>query len=713
MFSLSDEQEVILGHVKEGENVIVDAVAGTGKTTMILSIAAVLSETRILQITYNSSLKDDVRKRATETNLSNIEIHTFHSLMRSYYLPDGYSDTDMRKLLSKDSTPNKPIPKFDMFVLDECQDMSFLYFQFIAKVIRDSGRAIQLIILGDYMQGLYDFKGADIRFLTMAEKIWDGFSYLRTKEFQKCTMKMSFRITNPMCTFVNDVMLGEPRMRACRDGQKVTYIRYPMFDAMKIVYGEIMKILDVGGKAGEIFVLAASVKGTNSNIARLENALVERGIPCHVPNMDGGKIDERVIDGKVVFSTFHASKGRQRKYVFIVGFDHMSMRYHTRNIPEQVCPNTLYVGATRATHGLYLLENDQRDTDQPLKFLKKSHIEMKQTDYIDFRGMHKTNFKDAPLNEQFKKITPTELIKFIPESIINELGLLVDKIFVNDGGNIEEFDIPSVIETEKGLFEEISDLNGIAIPAIYYDHLKQRMGFFEKSILIEVIDDYMSTMKENEHVYLRRIVKDIPDVLTNLEDYLYVANVSTAVQEKLYFKLKQIGRGEYTWLNKQIISKCLKRLEKILGKECDIVVPRIEETIISYNNDEQHEKMDHFLKTTAPELPKVRFAARVDLISKSYWELKCTKTLTTDHMLQVAIYAWLVRMRCVNQDEDSKKEFKLFNIRTGELLRLEASMDELNHIMLTLLKAKFKDQIIKTDEEFINDCRGYLISIRG
>jgi hypothetical protein len=40
-------------------------------------------------------------------------------------------------------------------------------------------------------------------------------------------------------------------------------------------------------------------------------------------------------------------------------------------------------------------------------------------------------------------------------------------------------------------------------------------------------------------------------------------------------------------------------------------------------------------------------------------------------------------MRYIKPDEDSKKAFKLFNIRTGELLRLEASMNELNHIMLT------------------------------
>ena len=50
MITLSDEQQYILDTVKEGHNVMVDAVAGTGKTTLILSIARELSDKKILQL---------------------------------------------------------------------------------------------------------------------------------------------------------------------------------------------------------------------------------------------------------------------------------------------------------------------------------------------------------------------------------------------------------------------------------------------------------------------------------------------------------------------------------------------------------------------------------------------------------------------------------------------------------------------------------------
>ena len=60
---LSVEQQHILDTIKTGTNVYVDAVAGTGKTTLILSMAKELKDKKILQMTYNKSLKFEVREK--------------------------------------------------------------------------------------------------------------------------------------------------------------------------------------------------------------------------------------------------------------------------------------------------------------------------------------------------------------------------------------------------------------------------------------------------------------------------------------------------------------------------------------------------------------------------------------------------------------------------------------------------------------------------
>ena len=62
-------------------------------------------------------------------------------------------------------------------------------------------------------------------------------------------------------------------------------------------------------------------------------------------------------------------------------------------------------------------------------------------------------------------------------------------------------------------------------------------------------------------------------------------------------------------------------------------------------------------------------------------------------------------MRHSYTEEYEEKVFKIFNIKTGEILRLDATMDDLNTIITTLLQGKFQEPIKKTDEEFIEDCQ--------
>jgi len=721
MNDLSEEQQIILNNILEGHNVIVDSCAGTGKTTLILSVAKAVPQLKLLQMTYNSMLRFEVKDRVKNSGITNMNVHTFHSLAVRYYLPTCYTDTGIRYIILKDLPSLEKIPKFDIFVLDEAQDMTFLYFQLMAKFARDSGHLIQLLILGDYMQGLYEFKGADIRFLTFADLIWENFQCLKTQEFRNCTMKMSYRITNQMCKFINEIMLDENRMEACRDGAPVTYIRNSRMNIERIVAAEICKLLEQGYKSEDIFVLGPSVKGANSNIRQLENILVERGIACHVPMLENDKIDERVIGGKVVFSTFHCVKGRQRKFVFIIGFDNSYFKFYARTLPRNRCPNTLYVGGTRATHGLYLLESDNFRTDRPLEFLKKTHIEMKQTDYVQFRGNHQTLFEEETEENEIRdlqpgnkhNLTPTELIKFIPESVIEEISLILDRIFISEKERaIEEIDIPNVIETKSGFFEEVSDLNGIAIPCIYYDYLSEKWSGSRtnSNVLMNLIGNSIDNMKANEHMYLKNIVNELPSKIETINDYLYVANVSVAVQETLYFKLKQIDREEYDWLSENMVTKCIRRLDNIIGSECTNTMPRIEETIIHQSNDKAHSNIDEFLEPFFGKETKFRFTARTDLITeKTVWELKCTSKISIDHMLQVVIYAWLWRMNSSSDNKKSdEKRFMIFNIKTNELLRLEANISDLNSIMVSLLKGKFQKPELKVDDEFISDCKNYL-----
>lgn len=788
MNQASDEQQLIINHILAGDNATVDACAGSGKSTTILLCAQSMPSKRFLQMTYNSALRKEILAKITEYKLTNVEVHTYHSLAVKYFLRSAHTDTGIRYILNNHLDALIPISDYDIVVLDEAQDMTLLYYRLIVYFTQKIASQFQMLILGDWMQGLYEFKGADTRFLTLGKQIWENYSKLLTPVFHNCTLKVSYRITKPMSDFVNRVMIGKTRMISIKDGQKVMYIRNSRSKIEKIVIFHITKLLSEGVLPSEIFVLGGSVSSSNSNIRKMENALTEALIPTFVPLIEtADKLDERVIQGKVVFSTFHSVKGMERKYVFIVGFDNSYFTFCARNLDTNICPNTMYVGCTRATHGLYLLENDQYATDKPLDFLRKSHHEMKNecSDYMEFKGMARTIFYESKTDAEKRgivtipthNVTPTSLIKFISESVIEDVVPLLDAIFVGetvireqpdeqpdetmfdfnqinnmDGPISPSFeqviDIPTIIKTRRGFHEDVSILNGIAIPFIYSEIMKEKwaepngstdslklaepngstleseplaepngstleladstnnLDQSSHTILYDIIDSKIKDMKPHEHMYLKRIFQEMSPTSKEPSDYLYMANMYISINERLYYNLKQIDPDEYTWLTQETLEKCKNRLDTIIGPDCidEIGIPQqpiFEKTIIHYTMEEEHILIDKAILEIYGQDAKFRFSGRVDLISeKTVWELKCTSQISIDNLLQVVIYAWIWRI-IYNDRPEFDKQFKILNIKTGEIKRLDASLEQLNQIMGKLLKGKYAKQEKLSDDDFL------------
>lgn len=715
----SEEQQLIIDHIRNGDNVTVNAVAGSGKSTTIISLALQLPNKNILQITYNSMLRHEMKDKVKKYDLPNLSIHTFHSLAVKFYSIYAHTDTEIRNILLKNIPPKIDFPKIDILTVDEAQDMSLLYFHFLYKFIKDMGEHApkQVMILGDHQQCLYEFKGADSRFLTMSSNIWSNIYPFSNNQFQHCTLQTSYRITNPMANFVNKTMLGENRMLAIRAGEPVTYIRNSRYNIEKTVVFHIQQLLNSGVLPDDIFILAGSVKGLNSHIRKLENILVENNIPCHIPTIEQDKLDERVISGKIVFSTFHTVKGRQRKYVFIVGFDQSYFQTMGVTLNPTICPNTLYVGCTRATDGLFLLEFDNSATDRPLEFLKMSHHEMNACDFIKFKGTPQINFytssRKSESNRILRFLSPTKLIKFIPDPIMDEITPILNKIFICinhrepvDSENIDNsINIPNIIPTEYG-FEDVSDLNGIAIPAMYYDNIMKKFNpnrEHDYNVLHKTIQNCLLEMRENEHLFLKEMVRTLPTKCETIDDYLLLANIYVSIQERLYFKLKQIKKTEYDWISPEILEKCNQSLENYIGKECIIGQVSIEKTITHHSYEEQQKIIDHFLNPylieNGLENNEFRFTAIVDMITpKSVWEIKCTTNITIDHQLQLVIYAWIWYVL-----DGEPKEFKIFNIKTGEIWLLNSTLDQLTNIIIAILRGKYMETKIKTDEEFLTE----------
>ncbi len=83
---LSDEQKEILKAFRELDHIRINAYAGTGKTTTLLSIAADNPRLKFLILTFNKSVSEELNHKIKKIGLHNVEAKTIHSLAYRYFV---------------------------------------------------------------------------------------------------------------------------------------------------------------------------------------------------------------------------------------------------------------------------------------------------------------------------------------------------------------------------------------------------------------------------------------------------------------------------------------------------------------------------------------------------------------------------------------------------------------------------------------------------
>lgn len=708
----SFEQMEVIRAIKDGHNVQVDAVAGSGKTTTVLGLADHNSDKIIIQLTYNTELKEEVNLKKVKYNetmyLDNLSIYTYHGLAYQFYSTEAKTDIGIHKIVNLNLPPRRKLPTIHILVLDEIQDMNELYFEFVNKFLRDMNREVQLLVLGDKYQGLYEFKGADTRFLTHASKIWG------TRKFVTLKLSTSYRVTEPIAKFVNNVMLGERRILAPKKGPPVVFIRHTnAFECAKIVAYKLSEQIEKKNiKPDDIFILAASVKSENSPLKLIENILVRKGIPCYIPTNETSTINSEVIKNKVIFASFHQSKGRERKMVIVYGFDNNYFKFFNRDSDSSMCPSTLYVAATRATEQLIVIESDE-----PLEFLKQTHNQMCRSNYITFEGVPLGLMNNTPLQAEnvtnIIKTTPTELIKFLSESVLLEISDLIEEdLFTTDNKSfpLNNVKIQTNVETQywnQSLHEEVYDINGVAIPALFEETYSPDKTSTIKSFIQEY---YTRNMLKNTNLFYVNKIKEIDLDNMTLQDHLKMVTLYMSIQEKLMCKVAQIHF--YNWLEQKDITKLFNNMLRHIQNPADF---EYEKQIIRYKpcqdlltkemgtqEKNEYTNIDHFLSEYVPN-KQFRFSARVDAMTNStVWEFKCTDSIEIEHLLQVIIYAWIWKME--REEKEGPRIFKIMNIRTAEVQTLVYKTDIINKIIVLIIKSKYTIKIPYSDDIFIARC---------
>jgi hypothetical protein len=632
--TISVEQKQVIDNLVN-HNVIVDSVAGSGKTTCSLYIAIHFPTSNFLLLTYNSKLKLETRERVNKLGIQNLEVHSYHSFCVKNYDKKCYTDTMINSIL-KLNTPLLNHIHYDTIILDESQDITPLYYELFCKIYRDNKFA-KLCIFGDIKQSIFEFNNSDERFIKYAHELFN-FNHMLWKS---CKLSQSFRITNEMSSFINHCMLNDDRLIS----QKVTthkprYIICDCFEERPL--DEVKHYLHMGYQPQDIFILAPSIKTITSPVRILENKIkLELNLPVYVPTSDDEKLDTEILQGKLVFSTFHQTKGLERKVIIVYNFDNSYFKFYKKTT-SLTCPNELYVATTRGLEHLSLLHHNKNDY---LSFICKDNLEL----YCDIHSSDLSLSINKESPPPPRNISPTDLVKHIPQNILDDcFDFLEIKTILSEK---EKINIPIKSNQSDGGCESVSEITGVAIPSYFELKIKGKIGIFNELIKNNIEGQYLNQGRcliklETEPIREKYILNNINPLKLTTEELLYISNCWCSYKNGFLFKKYQIQ--EYNWLSTKNLLTCISRMEKSLT--------------ISVNAKFEQKYSCNFLNN--------KINGFVDCIdNNNLYEFKCVQTLKKEHFIQLAIYMF--------QYETEKKRILLESADLIRILELQLNSLEL------------------------------------
>jgi len=657
----SQEQLKVIEELNNNYNVIIDSVAGSGKTTCNLHIAKHFKDSNILLLTYNAKLKIETRTKIHKNNLKNIETHSYHSFCVKYYNDECFTDIEIIKLLQNNLSTYQSY-NYDIIILDESQDTSPLYFQLVCKIFKDNNnKNTKICILGDKKQSIFDFNNADERFITFADELFTFNNLL----WKKCNLSRSFRITSEMSEFINKVMLNEDRIYSLKVSNiKPRYIICNCFgenSGFNKIYDELEYYLNLGYLPKDIFILTPSIN-TNvcSQIRLLENKIKQKlNIPVFVPIGDDVKLDKDILENKLVFSTFHQSKGLERKVVLVLNFDSSYFTYYKKNINSRECPNELYVATTRAIERLSVFHHYENDY---LNFICSDKIQEYCELIIHKRIINKI---DDCKNKEDKDIGVCDLIKHLPQEILYNCYKYLEINTIQEAGNKIDIDIKT---KQNELYEEVSEITGIAIPSFLEYKLTGDIEIYNKLFDEE---DLIINFNKNNSINFQDIK------LSNLtpENLLQIANCWNCHKTEFLFKIYQIKN--YNWVSQEHINMCIDRLNKF--------------------NFTKTAKFECKTNYKHKLLPNKNIVGYIDCIfENNIYEFKCVSKLKMEHYIQLALYKYLYE----SNNKKSNNNCYLYNILTDELALVKCDYNKLEEMVNFLIYHKYNNIKYMTDELF-------------
>lgn len=513
-FDISEEQQEIIENLLNKQNCVVQAVAGAGKTTLVLELG-LISKAKILHLTYNRDLAEENNKKVEKLKLSGyINSCTLHAFATKIAGQNVNNDEKLKNLLSKEWIIHDT---YDYLVIDELQDFSLDMMLFIYKLYYNLPIKPTILAIGDKKQTIYAYKGSSSIYL----KHFNVFFSLKCKFFN---LKTSFRLPYTLTKELNNTFFKEELIKSFHpqktEQNNLLSIIPTGDDATKIMIEKVIgyikeKINNDGAKIDDFFIGVFSLK--NAFIKELELAFVNNFFNVYKPYEESDAIsNKKEIKGKIVISTIHQLKGRERKYVILPFFDVESYTGWLKTKEEIFSiktniPNLHYVALTRATRQNFIIireRNDKKASSLLFPYINKQGFKEWETYNNEFaKLLYETNisFKEDTLDLTYNlMLDPTTAAKHLEISTVNTISSLINQISTVRRISIDSLNIKDMI-----FFQGKTYQSGITLLNSFY--LTQEYIFSKFPKLFEKnLNKYLRLIKS----HIRKIYKNYSVVIT-------------------------------------------------------------------------------------------------------------------------------------------------------------------------------------------------------
>lgn len=440
---LSQEQRLFISEAKNGNNILVDACIGSGKTTAIQYICDELPNTlNILYLTYNKLLKIDAKSKIKSSNTTVTNYHGFaYSALKDAGIKTGVPD-----LIQRFNKEKPTISIYDVLIIDEYQDIEQELSEML-EYIKSVNPKMQIIAVGDMEQKIYDKTTLNV------PKFISGFlgEHL-TLKFTLC-FRLSENIASKLGRIWKKEIIGVNNNCIVEEMDVESVVNF-------LAQQKTEDILCLGARTGNLANVLNKLEYLYPH--KFNKYTVYATIADN--NSDGAT---KPTETSAIFTTYDSSKGLERKICVVFDFTESYWRVRIDK-PQQsyeILRNIFCVAASRGKeHIIFVNEKEAMLSEETLSSKVSSNV----------------NFSNVAISSMFD-------FKY-KESVERSYSLLqINKKSSNDESEI-------AIKNHDGLID-ISPCIGIYQEAVY----------FSQYDIDKEIEQYFSIHPDLKFLYNKRV----------------------------------------------------------------------------------------------------------------------------------------------------------------------------------------------------------------